>query len=76
MMVQFIVQFFDSIADINGEPGKARYFNTVGSLNGTIFFSSFIFNHGFCLRIRVSSSIFSSRRNYLYRGSRFVWLFN
>ena len=22
MMVQFIVQFFDSIADINGEPGK------------------------------------------------------
>ena len=36
MLVQFVVQFFDSVADINEEPGKRDTSNRL-ALNGIIF---------------------------------------
>ena len=51
MLVQFVVQFFESLADINQEPGK-RGINTVGALNGVIFLSSFIPSYGLCFGVR------------------------
>ena len=63
MLVQFVVQFFDSVADIYGEPGKRDTSIQMGaiSVNGIIFSCISVRYDGICSWIRLSSSLFPAR---------------